>query len=511
MKLAQNRRSPPAATEIERVVFNIGGGKVRHAKLNGRDHLVVPTVMMTEGVHEGSAGPGFYSAVELMKSDFQWNHMPIVVYHSEDENGKPKSARDPDVLNAQKIGLVLNTKTRGKKQHTEAWLDYKLTKKTDKRIIAALENNQKVEVSTGVGVRKVRQKGKWGDETYKWKAANITPDHLAVLPDQKGACSIEDGAGMLQFNAAFKKLGPPERKVLRRAVVNALKRVGAAFVNNELSFGDTTSAVSSALAAAYGEKGKYWRGYIVDLYPTYVVFCTDYGVSGVYYKVSYTVSKSGTVSLGDDKKEVVRTTEYKPVNNAGRITVTNEGKGMKLAVKKKMIRLVVKNAGITEKAAKALEVNDLRAVYNATKKKAAPEPAGKQVVNRKVIIKAGQKLTRDDVLNMLSKQERDVINRGIKAAEKERAKNIEVIKNAKNCPFKEDALKDPEKFGDELLAGMAAMVTANEDQGDDDSILKADFSGADGARGDVNNAADDDDFMEIEDPLTQYTKKEKSA
>ena len=53
-----NRRTPPA--ELQRIVFNLSTKGVRHAKLNGRDHIVVPAVMMTEGVHEGSGGPGYY-------------------------------------------------------------------------------------------------------------------------------------------------------------------------------------------------------------------------------------------------------------------------------------------------------------------------------------------------------------------------------------------------------------------------------------------------------------------
>src|SRR6185503_3559110 len=317
MGLVLNRKTPPA--ELERIVFNLSTKGVRHAKLNGRDHLVVPAVMMTEGVHSGSRGPLFYSEEELAASDSLWNHMPIVVYHP-DQDGKPVTARSEEVLNTRKIGIVLNTKTKSKKQRTEAWLDYKLTKKVDKRIIADIENGRKVEVSTGIGCERVRKTGKYGDKEYKRAVKDITPDHLAVLQDQKGACSIEDGAGLLQLNSAFRQAG----KAVRRSVLNALKRVGAKLVNNELSFREQTSAVSAALAAAYGEKGKYWRGYVVDIYPDYVIFCTDYGMSGLYYKVSYSVSKAGKVTLADDKTEVARTTEYKAVSNAAERVVTNK-------------------------------------------------------------------------------------------------------------------------------------------------------------------------------------------
>jgi hypothetical protein len=31
---------------------------------------------------------------------------------------------------------------------------------------------------------------------YNFVARNYRPDHLAILPDQRGACSIEDGCGL---------------------------------------------------------------------------------------------------------------------------------------------------------------------------------------------------------------------------------------------------------------------------------------------------------------------------
>lgn len=487
MTMVRNRRTPPA--ELERIVFNLGGKGVRHAKLNGRDHLVVNAVMMTEGVHEGSAGPGFYSEAELARSDFSWNHQPIVVYHP-DEDGEPVSARTEAVLNTRKIGLVLNTKTKSKKQRFEAWLDYKLTKKVDKRILEAVENGRKVEVSTGIGVKKVKAKGTWGDEKYIWKASGITPDHLAVLPDQVGACSIKDGAGLLQLNAAGKKLPAGTKKSLSRAVKNALKRVGAELVSNEMSFSQQTSAVSEALAAAYGDPGKSWRGYIIDLYPSYVVFCSDYSYSSdsCYYKVSYTVGKDGDVKLSGDKVEVERTVKYEPVTNS----VTNEkGKGMKVGIKKKMIAKVVERSGMKKETVAKMDEAELRAVYNATKPKAAPEPKA-TVVNKTVVKKVKNKLTREQMMELLDPKERAVLNRGIKAAEKLRAGYVETIKKNPKNPFKDEMLNNAELVPDSLLEGIAILAASGAEEDDGDPYLKADMGGASG----VANAGKEDDDEE---------------
>ena len=41
-----------------------------------------------------------------------------------------------------------------------------------------------------------RATGDWNGKAYVGIARNYRPDHLAILPDMKGACSIADGAGL---------------------------------------------------------------------------------------------------------------------------------------------------------------------------------------------------------------------------------------------------------------------------------------------------------------------------
>ena len=49
--------------------------------LNGKKHIVVPVVMMVEGVHSGSHGPIFHSAEELGRFPESWNGIPITIPH----------------------------------------------------------------------------------------------------------------------------------------------------------------------------------------------------------------------------------------------------------------------------------------------------------------------------------------------------------------------------------------------------------------------------------------------
>jgi len=197
---------------MEHLTFNVGGPGFRHDVLEGRDHLVVPAVMLTEGVFNGSDGPIYYPKKVLADDPLSWNHMPVVVYHPE-QNGQNVSARDQMVLNSQKIGVLLNTAfdPDTTKLKTEAWLDVERTNKIDPRIIDKLTANEKVEVSTGVFVPRAKQTGVFNGRQYKQVAKKLKPDHLAVLPDQVGACSVRDGCGLLVGNHRTVRTDRPAR------------------------------------------------------------------------------------------------------------------------------------------------------------------------------------------------------------------------------------------------------------------------------------------------------------
>lgn len=176
----------------------------RTETLDGTEYLVVPMVMITNGVHAGSRGPVLYPADELKKSESVWNHKPIVVYHPM-KSGQHVTACTPDVLTKRKVGLILNTKYDDPKLRAEAWLDRKKLESVDPRILQAVLANKLVEVSTGLWSDSLDQPGTFNAKEYKFVAVNFRPDHLAILPDMVGACSIADGAGLLQTNASFQE------------------------------------------------------------------------------------------------------------------------------------------------------------------------------------------------------------------------------------------------------------------------------------------------------------------
>lgn len=180
--------------KLQQVTVNIGGS-VRYAKMHGERMMVVPMVMMKEGVWAGSDGPLLYTGKHLANSCPSWNNKPVVIKHPK-VGGRPTSAGRPEVLEETEVGRVLNAHYSDK-QRAEAWLNEKMLIQKAPEVYDRIIRGQKVEVSTGLFVDQKPRRGSYGGKSFGAVACNHRPDHLAILPDEEGACSIADGAGLL--------------------------------------------------------------------------------------------------------------------------------------------------------------------------------------------------------------------------------------------------------------------------------------------------------------------------
>lgn len=179
--------------QLVQLTMNLApSGQVRQETFEGKTYLVVPVVMLTEGVHDGSQGPLFYPQHELSKFPASWNMKPLVVYHP-----KEGTACSPDVIAKQGVGMLMNTTWLGKLR-SEAWIDEAKCNAVDYRVLAAIRNGNVMEVSTGLFTENDTVSGVWNGEQYVAVARNYRPDHLAILPDKIGACSVAKGAGLLR-------------------------------------------------------------------------------------------------------------------------------------------------------------------------------------------------------------------------------------------------------------------------------------------------------------------------
>lgn len=176
--------------------------------LHGRKYLVAPMTMIVPGVLPGSKGPLLYPADEVATNVDNWNGMPLTNGHPVDANGNAISARKPEVLDKYGIGQVFNVQFVDNKLAGEAWFDEELTRKHNPTIIAALNASHTIELSTGLYTKDelVPNGYSHAGMPYVAIARNYRPDHLAVLTNEQGACSIKDGCGILNNATDAEKL-----------------------------------------------------------------------------------------------------------------------------------------------------------------------------------------------------------------------------------------------------------------------------------------------------------------
>jgi hypothetical protein len=159
-------------------------GTVRRTEVDGRSFYVAPVTLIVPGVLIGNQGPLLYPKDEVERSAPLWDNVEITYGH-------PKSNLDRRVL-----GVVRNSRIRNRKLVAEAWIDADTASKVDPRITEALRSGKQIEVSTGLAVTNEPVLGEWNGRVYTGVVRNFSPDHLAVLLDAVGACSIRDGCGL---------------------------------------------------------------------------------------------------------------------------------------------------------------------------------------------------------------------------------------------------------------------------------------------------------------------------
>ncbi len=183
---------------MERVLANLSS-KVRSIKREGREFLVAPVTFLRPQVLNGSKGPLLYTPEAIRQSEPDWDGVPMVVNHPM-KDGHHISAADSGVLRNVGIGLVKHPYTdKDGVLRGYGWFDVEKTTKVDPRIVHRLRSGQPIELSTGLFTsnKKAPLGSAYKGTPYSHVAEGYQPDHLAILPDQVGACSLRDGCGVL--------------------------------------------------------------------------------------------------------------------------------------------------------------------------------------------------------------------------------------------------------------------------------------------------------------------------
>jgi len=306
---------------------------IRQETFEGRPYLVAPVILMVEGVHNDC----LYTAEELQKYTDAWNGSPLPVFHPND-NGDAVTANSPEVLEDQCVGVVFNAfwDEDLKALKAEAWIDVAKADEVDETIMEILNANKMMEVSTGLFVDEIKESGDWNGEHYDVIAVNYRPDHLALLPGGKGACSVTDGAGLPRINQE-------EGEDMKPAdIIKVLKTLG--FVTQEMSFDDTYAAVRDVLRASLnlGNDDFVW---VRDLYDNHVVYAHESNDGTKLYDQGYAMDANEQVTLVGARVEVIQETSYKPVVAVNQNTDKENTRGNEDMKKTKEERIAALVAG----------------------------------------------------------------------------------------------------------------------------------------------------------------------
>lgn len=523
-------RKNSTTDNMEVITANIQTSGITHETLEGRECWRIPIAMLEEGVLNGSKGPVFYPEDENKKWASVWNHKPIVVYHPR-INGKDVSACTVDVLNTSKVGVMLDT-FHDNKLRTFGYVDKERADKIDPRIRETIEKNESMEVSTGLHLDFKQGEGKFGEKKYELTACNYRPDHLALLPDCKGAYSIADGGGMNVTNeedlvaynkkysaAAREKLskgdfGEPSKKgfpvkdqkdlenaakllhhaadpsKVKKRLIAIAKKKGLTLpeswsdgsTKNEASHSEKYNQVSTALRAKMEAAGAPWDGYMHDMYDKHVIYASG----GQLYKHDYTHDEKKGVSFSGKPVPVKRKTEYqtmdgKPISNQEPVTNSEPTMDKKVTVDQ-----LIANKHWDEKDREwlmGLEETRLTklvpipvtqtTVTNVTPPVTATAPVTPSVVAPPI----QQPVTAEAYIAAAPPGIREVLQNGLAAHETEKSTLVAAIMaNPKNV-FNEAFLKDksvPELRGIVAISG-GQQTTTNQQQS------RAMFIGAGGA------------------------------
>ncbi len=177
---------------------NATTGQVKEITHGGRRYLVSPVVALREGI----LNDVMVSAAEFGKFASSWQGRPVPIAHPK-ADGLPTSANTPDIWANDVLGHLWNVAVDGGALKGEIWIDLDKAQMMGERaatIINRLRSGDAMEVSTGYFCEMEATPGTWSGKAYGGIARNIRPDHLALLPDEIGACSWADGCGTPRIN-----------------------------------------------------------------------------------------------------------------------------------------------------------------------------------------------------------------------------------------------------------------------------------------------------------------------
>lgn len=257
-----------------------------------------------------------YPADELAKGAPTLEGKPAPAGHPRDAQGRAISALNGDALLSAYIGAICrNARHEGGRTMVDVIVNEAQARahpdgtRLVERLDAALDgtNGEPIHVSTGLMLEAVNASGESRGRKYTAVATHLQYDHLAILLNERGAGTPDDGVGLFlnadgteqEIERAELPTEPEDRRAegwkawLMRLIGN-----GA-----DISFDQITSGLYATLAEG---------AWVQEVFDRYAVWRDR---DGRLWRQDYTVSSDGSVAWSGTAQEVRREVSYKPVTN----------------------------------------------------------------------------------------------------------------------------------------------------------------------------------------------------
>lgn len=180
---------------------------------NGKEYISVPAVIMVEGVHHGSQGKVLHTAEYLSVNVEDWDDIPVTITHPMKGGNYVGVAECPEYITGHTTHTVWEDGLK-----TELVLDVNELSKISPKTLKSLQANEPIEVSIGTFSENIEEKGTFKGEDYDAKTVSYIPDHVAILPDDIGACSYVDGCGIRVYKKGENNMNEKQLTEARKIV-----------------------------------------------------------------------------------------------------------------------------------------------------------------------------------------------------------------------------------------------------------------------------------------------------
>lgn len=287
----------------------------------GKDYLVMPVIMLVEGIYSPANGVNtLWLPEEYGKIPKSWNGIPVTVNHPQEVNGIYVPASDPEIIEKETIGIIYNTILENGKLKAEAWIERKKTQELYPELLNTLLSGSPLEISTGSFFELDDNPGEIKGQSYNGTARNFVPNHLALLPNDTGACSWNAGCGIRANKGGDE---------LKKEIVTAMKTLnkeGFAIIQcNELGFRETSSKIQMKLDGMDTDV-KFHN--LQEVFGDEFVYSVFGSSDEQLLKRGYTVNADETIEFTGEPIPVTRSVEFKEIT-------ANKGKGVNAMSKEK--------------------------------------------------------------------------------------------------------------------------------------------------------------------------------